>query len=463
MFKVEIFNKVNTKLKDSSGFTLAIAILLLLLVALLEQRLSILVWGGIWLIIGWVIISISIPVINKNQSLSLYYSFFTFYFLYSAICNYYYVSDPLKDYFYARDSTHFFEYSNMLGSLYSAKDVFHASFTDFMSADWKAFAFISGIVAFFADYLDNNNILVQKLIIVFFSSMILPFLFNIMCNYFERKKAYLFTLIYGLFSYSLFYSAVLIRDTPIGFFFILLIYLFYLKRSLNKIPLFIILSIIIFLFRPEHGIFSLIFLFAYLYIYLRENNSKYKFLFIIPIIILGGIAIGNEMDFFFNTINSTTNRYLEHSVDLANSNSLGLVLLKLPWGLRQLASGLFSQILPFPFYTGLDKNGLGFITLSIAALFWFFIWFVLIQFLFSSNKRKIIDNNLWILLLIASILVLGASVNADTRRIMAVYPIFYIISIKAYSSLSKLKRINITLFTVFSYILLLGVYLFIKG
>ena len=163
--------------------------------------------------------------------------------------------------------------------------------------------------------------------------MILPYLFNILCYYFQKERAYMLTLVYGLLTYSLFYSAVLLRDVPIGFFFIILIYLFYTRQNLNKIPLFILLSLIISLFRPEHGMFSLIFLFAYLYIYLTEKKSKYKFLFAFPIILLGGIAIGSEMNFFLNALSSKTSHYLEHSVDLADSNSLGLVLLKLPWGL----------------------------------------------------------------------------------------------------------------------------------
>ena len=132
-------------------------------------------------------------------------------------------------------------------------------------------------------------------------------------------------------------------------------------------------------------------------------------------------------------------------------------------GAGQIAAGLFSQTLPFPFYIGLDKSGLGFITLSIAALFWFFVWFVILQLLFNSRNRKLLDIKLWMLFLIAVILILGASVNADTRRIISVYPIFFIIGMKVYLSFPKLNRINIILSATVSYCLLLGVYLFIKG
>ncbi|WP_172954194.1 hypothetical protein [Pedobacter ginsengisoli] len=373
------------------------------------------------------------------------------------------MSSPLVDYFYAKDSVHFYNYASMLGELPTMWNVILTSFTDFVCADWKAFALISGMIAFVTNHIDGNSIIVQKLIIVFFSSMILPYVFIIATHYFDKRKALFVTLLYGFLSYSLFYSAVLVRDVPIGFCFILLIYLFYTKQSLSKVPLFLALSVIVFLFRPEHGIFSLIFLFAYLYLYLEENDSKYKFVLVLPIFLLAILAISNQIGNFFNMLNTTSDVYLGYSKDVASGDSLGASLLKLPWGIRHIAAGLFSQTLPFPFYVGLDKEGLGFIPLSIAALFWFFIWAQLLLLLYSAKLRALIDRRLFVLFIIALILILGASVNADTRRIMAINPIILIASMNVYLGATKTMRLNLALLTLFLYLSLLGMYFVIKG
>lgn len=437
-------------------------ILLLVVLSLIEQKLSIVIWGAIWLVIGRAIIIISLNR-NSNLSSTLYFVFFFIYLLYSSIVNYAYVSNPSQDFFYARDSLHFFAYSNTLGELVSFRQVLEVSFTDFTSGDWKGFALLSGIVAFSSNLIDQNNIIVQKLIVVFFSSMIIPFLYAIANNYFSKKQSIGLCVIYGLLSYSLFYSAVFIRDTPIGLFFVIFAYLFYTPLSINKVPVFIFLSFITYLFRPEHGMFSVIFLLAYLFFYLKEKKSKYKYLLLVPILTFTFLFISDKVNVILDTIGSTTDSYLTHSLEEANSSSFGAALLQLPWGIRHVATGLFSQTLPFPFYIGLDLNGLGFIPLSVAALFWFFIWVIIIRGLTSKKSRSFIDYRLWLLFMIGIVLVLGASVNADTRRIMAVNPVFFMVSMNIYHSWNGYNKRIVLVGACILYLGLLLVYLFAKN
>lgn len=436
--------------------------LLLVIIALVEQITSFLFWGIFWIALGVCVISVSVNKRERSASVILYFIFFTSYLLYSYICNLFYVKNPEVHYFYALDSTFYFSYSNMLGSLQSLNEVIYTSFTDFYSIENPGFSVISGCVAFFSNYWDGNNILVQKLIVVFFSAMIPPILFNIFLNYFDSAKAFKFTLLYGCLSYAFFYSAVFIRDVPIGFFFLFIIYLFHLRFNLRRVTLFLVFSLLIFFFRAEHGVFSLLFLLAYLYTYLRESSSKFKYVTIFAVSLLCVLLLADQVASFYNLIDSTTSRYFLHSVNDADSQSLGLALLKLPWGVRHIIAGLFSQIIPFPFYVSYE-HGLGFIPLSIASIFWFFVWVVLIRSFFDRELRILLDRRLSLLLLIASVLVIGNYVNVDTRRIMAVYPIFFTVSMIFFDAMSRTVRFKVVLHAAVYYIVLLLTYWFIKG
>ena len=146
---MKVVDKWDNNLDGALLFKFVAAILVVLAISLIEQKISILFWGGIWLALGWAICCISFSVKNRNRSLSIFYLFFTIYLLYSTLCNYFYVLDPTKDYFYSRDSLHFFEYSDLLGKLHSVNKIIDVSFTDFTSANWKAFALISGVVAIY--------------------------------------------------------------------------------------------------------------------------------------------------------------------------------------------------------------------------------------------------------------------------------------------------------------------------
>lgn len=434
--------------------SLAVNIILICIITLIEQKASIMFWSLSWLLVGSLIM-ISFPLKTRTVSLNVYYIFFFIYFLHSYVCNYFYVINPLTDYFYAADSIYFFEISNYFGNLSTLYAIGDSAFNEFESSDFKAFAFLMGIVAYTSEFLDQNNIIVQKLIPVFFSAALIPFLYNLAVAKFPERTALVMTFVYGIFSYSLFYSAVLIRDQPINFLFIILIYLVAGNSSLKKIPLFLVLIFLIYLFRPEHGIFSVVFLIAFLFLYLIKEKSQHRFIPFFIFVAVGIAILSVQFEQYITILTDTSASYLEHSLSESASSSLGLALLKLPWGIKHLSAGLFSQIIPFPFYLNLDKNGLGFSSLSIAALFWFGVWVLIFIAIFTKKLRRQISLEYWFLFIIGVILISSNYVNVDTRRVMAVYPIFFLVSMHTYASVQNKSKILFLPFFLYSLLLIM--------
>lgn len=440
----------------NSEWFFPIIILCLMGVTMFYGYLSILIWGLLWYALGHSIISVS--NIKQFGARQLFDCFFLIYLLYSFVTDISYVTNPFADFFYAKDSLHFFAHADNLGRQRSLEEIIAISLNDFICADWKGFSIIIGIVSYISNVIDNNNIFVQKLIIVFFSSLIVPFLFSILSLF--SKHAFKYALIYGLFSYSLFYSAVLLRDVIVGFLYVAIFLAFFKQKSLRVFFVLLFLSLICFLFRPEHGYFSLVFVCVYAFLLMTDSNKKGIALPILAVTMILLFISGGVIFSAVEKLRSTATVTEEYSLEGASSSSLGVALLGLPWGVKHIAAGLFSQVLPFPFYAGLEK-GFAFITLSIASLFWYFNWvFILLSRPFQTFKH--LDRNLKYLMLVSLVLILLASTNADTRRIMCVYPVVYVVSVIGFEKLSRLNRVRVFIFGVLVYLVLLLIYLIIK-
>src|SRR5690606_25018018 len=130
--------------------------------------------------------------------------------------------------------------------------------------------------------------------------------------------------------------------------------------------------------RLEHGIFSLLFVAGYLYAYVKESKKNYKYLIFVPLTLVGILFLSTKIDSFIAIANDTSTRYSDFSLESSSSDSFGARLLQLPFGLKHVTIGLFSQTMPFPFYTSIVNNGLWFFPEAIAAVFWFIVIFRLI-------------------------------------------------------------------------------------
>ncbi|MDQ0106652.1 hypothetical protein J2T02_001763 [Chitinophaga terrae (ex Kim and Jung 2007)] len=402
---------------------------------------------------------------RRQTGLKLFLVFFLVYGIFMMVTNAIYVQDPFRDTFYAKDSITFFTYIDRAASMRSIEEITKFYSTDFFSSDWKGFAWLSSIIGYAAKAIDNNNIILQKLQIVFCTSFTLVILFSMLSSYIRKDYSEKLTVVYACFSYNFFFSAIYLRDVHIGLLFGLYFLLILNRKGFAGILLALMLTVMIYFVRPEHGYFSAALLL--LYVYLLVTDAKYPTLnkLKIPILVLLGLCALTQVVVLqegFNTIQSTSENYLDSSMSNAGLGSFGNMLLKLPFGVRHVAVGLFSQTLPFPFYAVLEDQPF-FFPWSIAALFWFVIWGVIIYSLVFKPQNPLFQVKEWrFLFLVAVLLILGASSNADTRRIMAVYPVVYVIFAGAFLSRSLGERKRLVIGCLLGYSVLILTYSLIK-
>lgn len=442
------------------SYTFFLEFLLFLFSAIFFDELSITLFQMGYFFIGITIIFM-LKRDNSKDYLILFNLFFFIYSVYAIATNYFYVTNPLTDFFYAKDSIVFYDYAIKASEANGINNLLNQITTDYYSYEWKGFAYFISINAYIANLIDSNTILIHKIYICFFSCINVIFLFSLLKKYLKKKLSFILAFLFGIFSCYLFYSAIFLRDVIINTTFLFMFYIVLGNYSFKGLLLIILTSLLIFSLRIEYGIFSL----GFPVVYLWCNNRRKTIYFILLLGLFGVFVFRDKFSFIINSwefIEATTNRFNDFSEKKANLGSLGAKLLKLPFGVKHIAAGSFSQIIPFPFYSNIPNQGLGFIPQAISALFWFGIWGMLIPSFIKKPFWKELNKKLLFLFFLSIVLILGASVNADARRIMCVYPIIFILFAIAIKNLNAKQIINRIINSTIAYILLLMIYLVIK-
>lgn len=436
----------------------------LLLVSFLLSQSSILILGCFFFLLSHFLVRYIDRSLSKVQSHLVFSLFFLVYFNYAFLTDYIFVQNPDVDYFAALDSRYFYLYSEFLGTMNGASAVISHALSDYRCSDWKGFAILTGLISLASNAIDFNSTLVQKIPIVTASALILVFLLTILRQYTENNSALYATILYGLFSYSLFYSAILLRDVYIGLFMIFMFWLFYQNMNFYTVIFLLAVSIAVtFLFRTEHGVFTLIVPATYVFYYSRKSNNRYRFLIALPIIAVGIWAFAGRIAAIQDQLLDTSDRYLSHSIEQADESSIGAKLLKLPYGTGYLAAGLFSQTLPFPFFISTEREGIWGLPKGVGAIFWFLVWVFLIKAVMSTRFRSQMDARLVLLSVISLLLIFGTAYHIDVRRVMAVYPMLFVVAVTQVTTLTSTEFKLWTSFGVFAYTLALVAYFIVKG
>lgn len=404
---------------------------------------------------------------RRNVQL-LFITSFSLYSLYMNITNFLFVEDPSTEFFMIVDSFKFWNYSNF--RMYSIKD-FISYYNEILpyTNRYPIFSFINLSLSFYSQLIDENNILVLKLQSVWIGAFSIPFIYSILKKYLLRNKAFNYALVYLLFSHVVIYSVVFNRDPYIYLLFVIGFYLVCNYKMTKSI--FLKLTILMILtcgFRLEHGLFFSVFFIAALYLK-SLNQPRYKIL----LFVLFPISILSVFPLIFNSYDSNTDAYQQQIERVERDGfSTGAFLSKLPPGIKQLTMGINSQIAPaVPFWREWTPPAssetyarfpvAGYFTPwrfmeSVAAIFWLYVWGVLITAFISKFKNKM-TIELKILVIIAFILILAASSSINVRRIYCVYPIIFTVAASLYDKFNSKARYlvfrNTTLFILFLYVL----------
>lgn len=295
--------------------------------------------------------------------------------------------------------------------------------------DNPGYVFYVGSLALISEnWLDGNNLLLQFLGSVMFGSLSSIVLYKIFLLYFDSKKAFKYVLTFSLCSVAFSYGFVFLRDISIFFFFALIIYFVHKKFKVYYLVLLILLSFITFQLRFEHGLFSVIFIGVYLYKSFRKVKIMIPFFIIIAVFIL--------YKYFIESIDSalkTMEMYSEFTENSAQEEGgLSIYIFRLPPIIKEIVLFLYVGMKPMPPWGDLISSPnifKGIISLHtiIYELFWFLVYYLTFKWLVLNRKIKELPMDLIILIIVSIVFIVLNLSNPNHRRIMAVYPIIYIV------------------------------------
>lgn len=412
-------------------------------------------------------ITISYVLSNRNKNefldlLTVFFIAFTSYLFYALLAHISYVE--INGFHTNPDQYDFFRISEELGNKNSIKKIFEDCFIGRIHIEQEGAYFLFGTLAFLANrFFDGNSVLFQMINVSFFAILFNLFLYKLLTLYVERKSAFRYTLLFLFLSYNFAYSSLLLRDIHIALFYVIAIYIVPLPFKLRRLISLIALQIITIEFRLEHGIaFSF---FPLLYLYHNVNQTKYKKLyFALFTLLIFFISIYSVQQILSTVINITKviGYYSEYtSTSAEDSGGLGAYLYRLPNGVKQLAVVVYSQISPFPPWNQLlqSKTFLQIIqafAAGVPPIFWGYVFFISVTNIIKQRKN-LPPITIWLLIMMVAFLFANSS-NINVRRIMAVYPIMYILFVYTQTNHTKAERVKGRLQYASLYIVLIMIY-----
>lgn len=451
---------------------LALIVLIFSVATIYENNLSVLFFSFLWLIFGFIIIKISFNKQSFSNSFDLFILFYLVYYCFSFIVYKTYIHDPFKDYFLGIDSITFYGFTDeILKKAKSIPQAFDIIGNTFTYSGITGYLYAHYLVGYVANLIGTNSYFIQQLAIVFFTSLIPVFLYNVALYFLSKREAVFTAILYGFLGYIFVYSSTLLRDIHVSLLFVMAFYIIFSKKTIGGILFLVLLNYVVYWFRVEHGIFFLSFIGYYTYAFLKEKRKQpIKFLPIIllSIFVLSYLITNSYFDKYIDTFTNTTTRYASFSEVSADPSGLGRTLFKLPPVIKEVVRAAFSQIQPFPISAGLQTTGgvikyLAF-PVMISSIFWITVWAFII---YGFRKKRIIKSipaDLFIIFILSVLFIIGASSGSgDVRRIMAVYPIILVVSAKIFFQLTPKKCRKIFQHALFIFLALHILYFFLKS
>ncbi len=437
------------------------SVFVLIIEMIIEDNIAIIATGLLYILIGLLFV-ILIANEEKKKSIYLFILFFCIYFLYMSFVHYG-VGYMYDKYNIALDEITFYTKSNMainyLKSGYSFFDI--ANIYEYHKM--PAYIYISSYLAIFTNEIGANSILVQKLLIVFFLSLVPVVLYQILRIYMDDKFAVLGAIFYGLFTHTMPLSAMILRDAPVALTYLLVFFILLQKLSIKNIVLLISTLFFSIYLRFETGMFLLGFTSIYV-LYFIHITVKNKFIIfgIYTIIFSIFIIVFLQTSLSGHLLKILSSNEAARVAD-ASSSSLGMKLRSLPYGLGILGITIFGQLQPFPPWLNFESDSIFSITESIAGISWFFVDIFVFYGIYKMNVLQYFDIKIkYMFYFSLFFIIIVSSIEPVGRRLMAVYPIFFLIALYTFINIDSTKRKKIIKMVSLTYIWLLFIFLVIK-
>lgn len=380
------------------------------------------------LLIGLLLTINRVKFIEREQRV-IWLSSFLIFTVYTIISDSY-IKDPLSQYFISQDQITFYRYANELSILNWREVVIQCFSANDYSGSPGAFLLFATIVKIGKSIGIIDILLLLKSSVNFIASFI-PIIIYKIIRIFIPSSNNLFKqiMLFVIFSPLFVLSSQLLRDIHISFLFLLLAYIAIKPVIKLRFFLMIVITIIIFTFRVESGLFAWVFFCIPIYNRYKKGNLIEKFaLFVMSLFVVLTLAGSILL-----TMNDTLGAYTQRSLDAADVDSLGAKLQALPVPFNYIAKTLFAQLLPFPIWLPLIQSaGEGYSYLRIVECFTPLFWIpvLLALCLCFIRKHKQWNINIKLLFYISIIYLFLCSMSEfNVRRLFAVYPIIYCVYI----------------------------------
>lgn len=293
------------------------------------------------------------------------------------------------------------------------------------------YLFYIGLIANLGEHiLGGYNVFMLILSSVLLGGLYTIFLSKILVLYFEPKIAMKYSLIFMLCTPITLSSVSVLRDGFIALLYLIGIYIVLKnKKTIVGLCSLLLIMFLISTMRLEHALFFALFVVYYLYL----KFNKYKLLwgiFGVIFIVFGVTTLSGTLMMMGETFNT----YTEYTMEHANASGLAMVLLSLPSPIKEVACTIFSQMFPIPPWISLSAGINGFPDFFISSqkcirtVVWFAIVFNTVRWVFTKSLRNIYSPTFNILLLIALVLIIACSSEYyESRRMMCVYPILFLV------------------------------------
>ncbi len=381
-------------------------------------------------------------IVSKNgefgKTIKLVLLILPFYLFYSFIT--YWDIQGLDGFFYS-DETYFYPTLSSLASEKSIAAIWQKTIITHSHRDYEGFFLIHGSIAYLAQkYFEGNSIVLQSIWVAFFGVLTNLFIYKLFRFYFYENKAFNLTLIFALFTPFVFYMPWILRDIHIVLLYSIALYFVHKNTSLLNIVILLIISFITIEFRFENGLLLLIFpvLNTFINSDYQQNVKKYFPTILSFSVLIVYYAVTIEEQNVITSIDKIA-VYSEFTDESLN-DGLGAKLYGLPIGIKQLAIVVNSQFTPMPPWF-LLREYKGFIIGSLIMLINTSFWSILILIgLLLTTKKKILKKmptSLKYVALFGVLVLFVNSPNLTIRRVLCIYPVFYLWVVYMISLLSN--------------------------
>ena len=288
--------------------------------------------------------------------------------------------------------------------------------------------FVRYCIIFSNNYLDGANVLFLTLTNVMFGVLSVAPIYRVLCKILNPNTAFRYCLAFAALSPFIMYSSLFVRDIVIAFFYAHAIEIILGRFKVRNVFLLLILALLAWGVRLYNGLFLIVFVFYYLVSpFLNKKRARIALLVIfIPLFFYSYPLIQNSV--LFEQSVDEMELYQEFSQEEGGPDSFSGKLYSLPFGIKEVALVLYTQIAPFPNYMPIENaQSMGQFYMAmqifIYELYWYFIAFGLLYMIFINGAYKQLAFNEVIFLIICFVFLLLYASHPDVRRYMCIYPL----------------------------------------